>query len=152
SGPFSAFPGYERTIMVIAGRGMELGFGGRPGRRLDRPFEPFVFSGDAAVDCRLLDGPIRDFNLMVERSSLRSHLAVVALDGSPRPLALAATETIIHCLNGTIDLARLDGASIGTLQENCTAILGPAGGGRENVQLSAAGGRATAAVIELTPI
>src|SRR5262249_42453179 len=53
SGPFSAFPGYERTIMVIAGRGMELAVGVQPSRRLDWPFEPFIFSGDSAADCRL---------------------------------------------------------------------------------------------------
>jgi uncharacterized protein len=153
SGPFSAFPGYERTIMVIAGRGMDLAVGGRPGRRLDRPFEPFVFSGGSPAECRLLDGPIRDFNLMVKRSSLRSRLEVLSLDASPRLLDLAAAETtIIHCFDGTIDLAPLDGSSMGTLQESCTAILDRAGGGGGTVQLSAPRGRATAAVIEITPI
>ena len=46
SGPFSAFPGYERTIMVIAGNGMDLAIGDRPAQRLDRLFEPFAFSGE----------------------------------------------------------------------------------------------------------
>ena len=151
SGPFSAFPGYERTIMVIAGRGMDLAVGDRPARRLDRPLEPFVFSGDSPAECRLLDGPIRDFNLMVERSSLRSRLDVLSLDASSRPLDLTAGEIIIHCFDGTIDLALPDEFPTGTLEENCTALLRRAGSGSGFVQLSVPRGRATAAVIEITP-
>jgi hypothetical protein len=70
SGPFSAFPGIDRTIMVIEGKGMVLSVAGRPPRRLDKCFMPYEFSGDAATDCELIDGPIRDFNLMVNRSFL----------------------------------------------------------------------------------
>src|SRR5215468_8196097 len=137
SGPFSAFPGYERTIMVIAGPGMELAVGGQPTRRLDRLFEPFVFSGDSAADCRLLDGPIRDFNLMVERSLLRSRLAVVSLDAPPRLFGLAAGELIVHCFGGAIEIAPRQGAPAVTLQENCTAIVNSAGNDRDSVRLSA---------------
>ncbi len=152
SGPFSAFPGYERTIMVIAGHGMDLAIGDRPARRLDRLFEPFVFSGDSAAECRLLDGPIRDFNLMVERSALRSRLEVLHLDATPRLLDLASGDGIIHCFDGVIELAMGAGAPAGTLQPNCTAILGRASGARGEVQLaSATGHRATVAIIDLTP-
>ena len=152
SGPFSAFPGYERTIMVIAGRGMDLAVGGLPARRLDRPFEPFVFSGDSPAECRLLDGPIRDFNLMVERSSLRSRLNVVSLDGASRSLELTDGQLIIHCFDGAIDIAVCDGAAAATLQENCTAILDHAGTEHDSVRLSSPHGRARAAIIELAPI
>ena len=104
SGPFSAFPGYERTIMVIEGRGMELAVGSNSPRRLDRPFEPFLFSGDAPAECRLIDGPIRDFNLMVNRSVLRSRTEVWHLDRMPRLIGLSSADWIIHCLSGAIDL------------------------------------------------
>lgn len=152
SGPFSAFPGYERTIMVIAGRGMDLRVGDGPARRLDRLFEPLVFSGDSAAECRLLDGPIHDFNLMVERSSLRSRLEVLHLDATPRLLDPASGDRIIHCFDGVIELAMRAGAPAGTLQPNCTAILSRATGAREELQLAATTRRrATAAVIDLTP-
>src|SRR5262245_33574184 len=65
SGPFSAFPGIDRTIMVIKGNGMVLSVAGRPAQRLDRRFVPYEFSGDAATECELIDGPIQDFNLMI---------------------------------------------------------------------------------------
>jgi uncharacterized protein len=152
SGPFSAFPGYERTIMVIAGHGMELAVADRPPRRLDRLFDPFVFSGDAAAECRLLDGPIRDFNLMVERSSSRSHLQVIHLDATPRLLDPASGDRIIHCFDGVTEFAMGAGAPIGALQPNCTAVLGRAGGAQDELRMAAATGRrATVAIIDLVP-
>lgn len=152
SGPFSAFPGYERTIMVIAGHGMDLAVGDQPARRLDRLFEPFVFSGDRPAECRLLNGPIRDFNLMVERSSLRSRLTVLELDAPPRGLDLASADLIIHCFDGLIDLRTGAAAWSSTLPPGCTAIFSRAGGARNELEVTAgAGDRAAAAIIELVP-
>jgi environmental stress-induced protein Ves len=152
SGPFSAFPGYERTIMVIAGNGMDLAIGGRPARRLDRLFDPFCFPGDSATECRLLDGPIRDFNLMVERSSLQSRLEVLRLDATPRTLDPISGTRIIHCFNGVIELTIRAGGPEVALEQNCTAILNGACAARGELQLVAATGRgATAAAIDLMP-
>ncbi len=152
SGPFSAFTGYERTIMLIEGHGMDLVVGDQPAQRLDRLFEPFVFSGDAPAECRLLDGPVRDFNLMVERSSLRSRMAVLRADAMPRTLDLTSTDRIIHCFDGLIDL-RIGAAQWSSrLQPNCTAVFSRGNGERNELQLAAgAGGRVTAAIIDLTP-
>jgi environmental stress-induced protein Ves len=152
SGPFSAFPGYERTIMMIAGHGMDLRVGDGPSRRLDRLFEPLAFSGDSPSECRLLDGPIRDFNLMVERSSLRSRLEVLRLGATPRLLDPVSGDRIIHCFDGVIELAMHAGAAAGTLPPNCTAILSRATDAPNALQLTAnPDRRATAAIIELTP-
>ncbi len=152
SGPFSAFPGYERTIMVIAGHGMDLRVGDEPVRQLDRLFEPFVFSGDRPAECRLLNGPIRDFNLMVERSSLRSRLTVLELDATPRTLDLASADRIIHCFDGLIDLRTGAAEWSSRLQPGCTAIFSRAGGARNELEVTAgAGDRAAAAIIELVP-
>jgi len=46
SGPFSDFAGYERTIMLLEGDGMDLEIDGRVAP-LRTPFEPFVFDGAA---------------------------------------------------------------------------------------------------------
>lgn len=152
SGPFSAFPGYERTIMVIAGHGMDLAVADRPARRLERLFDPFAFSGDSAAECRLLDGPIRDFNLMVERSSLRSHLEVRYLETTPCLLGPASGSRIIHCFDGGVEIAMGTSPPIGTLQPNCTAITCPASPARNETQLAAATSRRDiVAIIDLTP-
>jgi environmental stress-induced protein Ves len=90
--------------MLIEGRGMDLAVGSDSPRRLDRPFEPFLFSGDAPAACQLVDGPIRDFNLMVDRSALRSHTEVWQLDCMPRPIDLSPADCIVHCFAGAMDL------------------------------------------------
>lgn len=75
-GPFSAFPGIDRTLTLIAGAGMELRFADGRKLELNAPFRPADFSGDQPCDCRLLGGPIRDFNLMVRRSRYKARWAV----------------------------------------------------------------------------
>ena len=63
SGGFSVFAGYQRVITVLQGAGMTLDVDGQTSREL-LPSDPFAFSGDSTVSCTLLDGPIRDFNLI----------------------------------------------------------------------------------------
>lgn len=62
-GGFSAFGGYQRIITVLEGHGIELTVDGQRQPPL-APRTAYAFSGDAQVACRLLDGPIRDFNLI----------------------------------------------------------------------------------------
>lgn len=62
-GGFSAFTGLQRIITVLEGRGIQLTVDGREQAPL-APRQAYAFSGDAQVQCRLLDGPIRDFNLI----------------------------------------------------------------------------------------
>lgn len=102
-GPFSEFPGIDRWIMVIDGKGMELTIDGRGTHRLDRPFEPFAFPGDAKTNCRLIAGPIRDFNLMVARSFGSGSLRVVHLAPSATQ-AFAENIVALHVLRGDIEL------------------------------------------------
>ncbi|MCE9621980.1 MAG: HutD family protein [Actinomycetia bacterium] len=64
-GPFSAYDGVERWIVVISGVGIKLTFSDGE-RELTRRDEPLRFDGADAPDCRLLDGPTRDLNLMVQ--------------------------------------------------------------------------------------
>ncbi|MFZ1662625.1 MAG: HutD family protein [Paracoccaceae bacterium] len=61
-GPFSAFTGLSRILTVIDGAGLWLD---TPHGRLDAlPLRPLPFSGDLPVSSRMIDGPIRDFNLI----------------------------------------------------------------------------------------
>lgn len=67
SGPFSNFAGYDRIITLLEGAGMVLTFNCHMERRIDTPFLPLPFNGSWQTDCTLIDGPLRDFNLMVAR-------------------------------------------------------------------------------------
>ncbi len=75
-GPFSRFPGVDRTIVMIAGAGMRLEGDGHV-VDLRVPYEPYAFSGDAGIACTLIAGPVRDFNLMLRRGRARGDLTVV---------------------------------------------------------------------------
>ena len=78
-GPFSAFPGVDRTIALLRGAGFALTVGGRVEQIIDVPFRPFEFAGDAVTTCRLIDGPVQDLNLMTTPQSGHRRLDFVHL-------------------------------------------------------------------------
>lgn len=102
-GAFSDFPGIDRWIMVIEGKGMVLDIAGLSAQRLERLFEPLAFPGDAKTGCRLIDGPIRDFNLMVARSHARGDLKIVALSAGETQ-SLERDTAALHVLDGSVEL------------------------------------------------
>jgi environmental stress-induced protein Ves len=91
-GPFSRFPGVERVITLLEGEGVHLR-GGHVDHRLERPLEPFAFSGDVAIDSAMLGGPSRDFNVMTRRGRLRATVRVLhgeaVLGAAPYGMLLA---------------------------------------------------------------
>jgi environmental stress-induced protein Ves len=78
-GPFSVFAGIDRVITVVEGAGMELTVDGRSELMTGRG-RPFAFPGDADTSCRLLDGPIRDFNVMTRRGRVAAEVEIVRED------------------------------------------------------------------------
>ena len=66
-GPFSSFPGIDRTLSVLTGAGITLAFGDGERVRLDRASAPYPFAADRAVNGLLVDGPIDDLNVMSRR-------------------------------------------------------------------------------------
>ncbi|MSQ02742.1 MAG: hypothetical protein EXR71_12765 [Myxococcales bacterium] len=65
-GPFSMFPGVDRVLILLEGHGFDLV--GTAGRRTVTLSSPCLkFSGDEVWACSLIDGPVRDFNVMVRR-------------------------------------------------------------------------------------
>ena len=106
-GPFSEFPGIDRWIMVISGKGMDLTIEGLGAKHLDRPFEPLFFPGDAKTECKLIDGPIRDFNFMIAHSFGKGTLQVLRLTaGMTAPLG--ENTAAIHVLAGNVGIETND--------------------------------------------
>lgn len=68
-GPFSAFAGIDRTLSVLSGNGIRLGFGDGEVATLDRSSAPFPFAADRAVNGVLVEGPIVDLNVMTRRGA-----------------------------------------------------------------------------------
>lgn len=106
AGPFSAFSGYERLIAVVEGAGMRLTVDGVPATVRHRT-SAFRFSGDAVVDCALLDGPIRDFNLIVDRAHAEGRLDLVPAGASVAVPAEGVA--LVHALDGGVTLRTADG-------------------------------------------
>lgn len=66
-GPFSAFPGVDRTLTLLAGDGVRLTCPGEFDRLLTRVAEPFAFSGELPLAAELPGGSCRVLNIMVRR-------------------------------------------------------------------------------------
>ncbi|MEV7725098.1 HutD family protein [Streptomyces sp. NPDC087917] len=85
-GPFSEFPGVDRVLTLVEGAGMDLTVAGEH-RLVDERFAPQAFPGDRPTGCRLLAGPVVNFNVMCRRETARARTAVVrgelALDTTP---------------------------------------------------------------------
>jgi environmental stress-induced protein Ves len=100
--PFSAFPGVDRTILLVEGEGFALDFGGAaPPRRVDRPLEPVAFAGEWATTCTLLGGPTEDLNVMVDRARARGRVAVLR---GPHARMIDGDEAVAVALLGEVRL------------------------------------------------
>jgi uncharacterized protein len=106
-GPFSAFPGLSRILTVIEGAGLCLE---TPDARLDaRPLAPVAFSGDLPVSSRMIDGPIRDFNVIYDCRRITAAVTVLR-ENAATDLA-QGTGRHYACLALTPGLS-LDGAAL----------------------------------------
>ncbi|MCA3013588.1 MAG: HutD family protein [Myxococcaceae bacterium] len=104
SGPFSRFPGSDRHLVVIQGEGMTLHLGGA--RLPLEPFQPVFFSGDDAAEGQLTSGPVRDFNVIVDRARVTASLSVTRV-ATPLHLDCAPGATnVVHLLEGSLSDAQ----------------------------------------------
>lgn len=67
-GPFSHFNGYDRTLLLLNGHGMTLSYSTGHMDLLDAPLQAVQFRGEAETIATLVDGPIKDFNVMTLRN------------------------------------------------------------------------------------
>ncbi|MEO9302378.1 HutD family protein [Acinetobacter pittii] len=65
SGPFSLFPYKQRIISVLDGQGMVLHVDDLPAKTLNQG-DIFAFHGESQVQSELVDGAIRDLNLIYD--------------------------------------------------------------------------------------
>lgn len=77
NGPFSLFPGIDRTLAVLEGNGIKLRVDGRE-LDLTMASKPFAFPADSSSGADLIDGPIVDLNVMSRRGVMRHSLTRLA--------------------------------------------------------------------------
>jgi environmental stress-induced protein Ves len=100
--PFSSFPGIDRQIALLDGNGFTMTLDDGRVYPLTMPFVPFAFAGEAKVAVTLIDGPTRDFNLMVRRALASGEVLVWPEAGS---YLLDPAIVLIYAARGAIDTA-----------------------------------------------
>ncbi|MES2745062.1 MAG: HutD family protein [Bdellovibrionota bacterium] len=101
SGPFSAFPGFDRIITQISGEAMTLRHAGRTAILLARN-EPYSFEGELATDC-ILHGRAQDFNVMTRRG-LAATVECLTIDTEPLRRVHKSGTTFIWVVFGSVML------------------------------------------------
>lgn len=115
-GPFSNFAGLTRILTVIEGNGIELV--SAAGTLYADYGQPVRFDGGLKIEGKLVDGPLRDFNLIYDPLSCDGKVLAVA---GPHRQALRANPGLIlavFCLHGDV---ALDGSA--HLHASDTAIV-----------------------------
>lgn len=95
SGPFSRFVGYDRTLLLLEGGGLDLDFGSQGGIRIEEPFRPITFSGDWEARAELTRGPVRDLGIISNRARVRHEVRALALGAEPIAIEPTPTAWII---------------------------------------------------------
>jgi hypothetical protein len=108
-GPFSHYPGIDRSLGLLSGAGLRLKL--PESVILDSRHPVLSFAGELDVQAELLDGPLQDFNLMSRRGRWRHRLEYRQLDGE---LWLDCSEVLfIYCIAGsTLDCLLADGSRL----------------------------------------
>jgi environmental stress-induced protein Ves len=81
-GPFSDFPGIDRTLAVVQGNGMVLTIGDSAPVMVSRETGPVRFPGDVPTSARLTNGAITDLNVMTRRGRFRHRVLCIAKPAS----------------------------------------------------------------------
>jgi len=65
---FSTYPGIDRFLMLLEGKGFMLHFEDKSHVKLASPFDSYEFEGEEKIQCELIDKNCLDFNVMTDRS------------------------------------------------------------------------------------
>ncbi|MBY3188945.1 HutD/Ves family protein [Rhizobium laguerreae] len=104
-GPFSIFPGIDRTLAILDGNGMVLDVAGSTPVLLTTTTDPLSFPADIPVAARLEDGVITDLNVMTRRDGLAHTLIRVDVDGG-NTVRLSPSTCLFLCHRGALSFRR----------------------------------------------
>ena len=125
NGEFSNFSGYDRTLLLLEGKGLTLDCDGAI-HRLEKPLQSARFSGDDQTVATLHDGPVKDFNIMVQRqhcsarvSSAQHQESVLDVDGDI---------LLVYAVDGRLILSGPEIGAIGVPSGHLCVVQDPADG------------------------
>lgn len=108
-GAFSAFPGIDRTLILLGGKGVALRLDDEAEHVL-QPGDHLAFLGEQTVRARLLDGAVQDLNVMTRRGRMAARIDTETLQGRALlDLGTRGGAVILRCGKASLP----DGASLG---------------------------------------
>jgi uncharacterized protein len=102
-GMFSDFTGLQRQLFLLEGNGIELDFNQRQKAVLNNRFEVADFDGGWPTQARLLDGPIKDFNIMTRRGICQANV-FSSLKSSGQSMSVKGDLFLIYCPDELIEI------------------------------------------------
>ncbi len=112
-GPFSAYPGYRRALVLVSGEDLRLKFPRHGTQHLSSARRGARFEGEWTTECSIPQGPCTDLSLIVHRGSGVSPACIVR---APSVLAVASRRTLalpadlysaLFILAGTVGIREL---------------------------------------------
>jgi environmental stress-induced protein Ves len=101
-GAFSNFSGYDRTLLLLEGKGITLDCNDQT-HRLEQPLQTASFRGEDPTFATLHDGPIKDFNIMTHRQSCTASVTAQAVEAAAQT-EVDAGVLLIYAVNGDLQL------------------------------------------------
>ncbi len=115
NGPFSSFPGVDRSLALVDGAGVVLDIGA-DGRFVLSEDDPVVeFAGEAQVSATLTLGPTTDFNVMTRRERCHHRLGRRVLSGASE-FAPRGDVTVLFLAEGDTLAVSSDAERIGLVR------------------------------------
>ena len=112
-GPFSSFPGIDRSLALVDGDGVLLDFGDE--RFVLSPSEPLIeFAGEDAVHATVTGLQTTDFNVMTRRGQCRHRLELLTVRGKQTLKRRSAT-TLLFLADG-------ESLSLGSARERIAMV------------------------------
>ncbi|MBA3446439.1 MAG: HutD family protein [Pseudaminobacter sp.] len=107
SGPFSMFPGIDRTLAILDGEGIILHVEDRIPFGLTGKSDPLPFPADVPTRANLVAGAVTDLNMMTRRGRRRHSVERIDFTGSS-DVDLDASEILLFCHFGSIRVLHAD--------------------------------------------
>lgn len=148
AGPFSPFPGFDRTLVITEGEGLILEHGQSAPRARLRRFEPYRFSGDWETRAEPLRGSVADFNVLVRRGSCCAEALALHLGTRVLREATAAKFVFVHSLGDGLSV-RVSGEDEAPVLETGENLLLTDFGVHDEIELAGRGERSAFILVRL---
>lgn len=102
-GEFSDFAGYDRILVIIDGNGVVLEHDNGGKDVLKKRFDIAYFSGNRKTFAKLIDGPVKDFNIIVKRDCCVSKVDITR-DSKTHKFNLATGHFLVYSVDQNIDV------------------------------------------------